>query len=94
MHAVLGTKSVPLFWFLDIMYIQVKSVLRVRSHSCTNKRHDGPLFPTTSHLKAMCREKEKKIQLSPSMYKAELHTSIQLPSSVGNEQIAQLEDPS
>ena len=78
------------------MYIQVKSVLQVRSHSCTNKMHSGPLFPTTSHLKAMCLEKEKKrkSQLSPSMYKAELHTSIQLPSSVGNEQIAQLEDPS
>ena len=90
MYAVLGTKSVPVFWFLDIMYIQVKSVLRVCSHSCTNKRHDGPLFPTTSHLKAMChekkkKEKEKESQLSPSMYKAELHTSIQLPSSVGNE---------
>ena len=48
------------FVFLDIMYIQVKSVLRVRSHSCTNKRHDGPLFPTTSHLKAMCHEKKRK----------------------------------
>ena len=61
MHVVLGTKSVPLFWFfLDIMYIQVKSVLRVCSHSCTNKRHDGPLFPTTSHLKAMCHEKKRK----------------------------------
>ena len=46
MHTVLGTKSVPPFWFLDIMYIQVKSVLRVRSHSCTNKRQDGPLLPT------------------------------------------------
>jgi hypothetical protein len=47
----------------------------------------------------MCHEREKKkkkeeSQLSPSMYKAELHTSIQLPSSVGNEQIALLEDPS
>ena len=49
-----------LFWFLDIMYIQVKSVLRGRSHSCTNKRHDGPLFLTTSHLKAMYREKKRK----------------------------------
>ena len=74
-----------------------QNVLRVCSHSCTNKRHNGPLFPTTSHLKAMCHEREKKeeeSQLSPSMYKAELHTSIQLPSSVGNEQIALLEDPS
>ena len=42
----LGYKECTSFWFLDIMYIQVKSVLRVCSHSCTNKRHDGPLFPT------------------------------------------------
>ena len=77
------------------MYVYTtQDVLRVHSHTCINKRHDGPIIPATSHLKAMCREKEKKIQLSPSMYKAELHTSIQLPSSVGNEQIAQLEDPS
>ena len=56
MHVVLGIESVPLFWFfLDIMYIQVKSVLRVCSHSCTNKRHDGPLFPTPSLAVALSR---------------------------------------
>ena len=55
MHDVLGTESVPLFWFLDIMYIQVKSVLRVRSHLCTNKRHDGPLFPTHNTREHSCK---------------------------------------
>ena len=79
--------------FRDIYVYASQNVLRVRSQPCTNKRHHGPLFPTTSHLKAMCREEKKESPLSPSMYKLELHTSIQLPSSIGNEQIAQLEDP-
>mgnify|MGYP007007538860 CR=1 FL=1 len=53
--------------------------------------NNDPLFPTTSHLKATYLEKRKD-KLSLSMYRAEIHISIELPSFVGSEQTAMQED--